>query len=550
MTKIVQIKELNVDAVINPSTARMDDPSQGGTKMVVIGKPGCFAKGTKVLMMDGSVKCIENIKQGDIVMGDDCTPRIVKDTCFGYEDMYIIIPKFGQPVVVNKKHILSLIKTSGKDKGMKMDIQLEDYLVLPTKTNWSWYRTVVSFPEKDVPIDPYLYGFISGGSLTATKQRYLETLGYSKECYADFLGSDELRPEYCINTSTVRVQVLSGILDSCAVFNKTTKRFVIISQHNEYINQIIFIASSLGYYTSKITNTQSDFVNGYEQALYMCYIYPNVNQVLVTKLIQVTYNNVDFPGYFTTCFYLEKKSCDHYYGITIGNNHRFLLADFSVVHNTGKTTLISSLFYEKKHIFPVGQIHSGTEDSNGFWQTLFPSSFVFNKLSIENIESCIRRQKFAKKHLPNPWTVLLLDDCTDDPKILNTPLFQNIFKNGRHWKMWFILSLQYAGDIKPVIRTNVDVVFILREPNIRNREILYKNYASCIPTFPIFCTIMDKVTEDYTALVVNNAAQSNHWEENVFYYKATPPPSDFKFGCKEFWEYHYTRYDPNKIERI
>jgi hypothetical protein len=82
MTKIVQIKELNVDAVINPSTARMDDPSQGGTKMVVIGKPGCFAKGTKVLMMDGSVKCIENIKQGDIVMGDDCTPRIVKDTCF------------------------------------------------------------------------------------------------------------------------------------------------------------------------------------------------------------------------------------------------------------------------------------------------------------------------------------------------------------------------------------------------------------------------------------------------------------------------------------
>jgi hypothetical protein len=171
-------------------------------------------------------------------------------------------------------------------------------------------------------------------------------------------------------------------------------------------------------------------------------------------------------------------------------------------------------------------------------------------LDIEKIESCIRRQKFAKKHLPNPWALLLLDDCTDNPAIFNSQLFQNIFKNGRHWKLWFILSLQYAGDIRPVIRTNVDVVFILREPNMRNREILYRNYASCIPTFNLFCDIMDTVTEDYTALVINNAATSNDWTENIFYYKATIPPADFKFGSREFWEYHYQRFDPSKAEII
>ena len=49
---------------------------------------------------------------------------------------------------------------------------------------------------------------------------------------------------------------------------------------------------------------------------------------------------------------------------------------------TGKTTLISSLLYAKKHIFPIGLVMSGTEDSNGYYKKIFPSTFVYNKLSI------------------------------------------------------------------------------------------------------------------------------------------------------------------------
>ena len=47
-----------------------------------------------------------------------------------------------------------------------------------------------------------------------------------------------------------------------------------------------------------------------------------------------------------------------------------------------------------------------------------------------------------------------------------------MFKRGRHWKMWYILSLQYSMDVKPVIRTNVDGVFILRELILKNRKSL------------------------------------------------------------------------------
>lgn len=215
---------------------------------------------------------------------------------------------------------------------------------------------------------------------------------------------------------------------------------------------------------------------------------------------------------------------------------------------TGKTTLITSLLYEKKHIFPIGLAMSGTEDSNGHYKKIFPSSFVYDELDTPVINEFVKRQKIAKKHLSNPWSVLLLDDCTDDPKLFSQPLFQGLYKNGRHWKMWFILSLQYCMDIKPVIRTNVDGTFILREPSLKNRKSLWENYGGIIPDFDTFCTIMDRITDDYTALYIHNATQSNSLEDCVFYYKARHVPSNWKLGSNNFWQHHADRFNDKYVE--
>jgi hypothetical protein len=210
---------------------------------------------------------------------------------------------------------------------------------------------------------------------------------------------------------------------------------------------------------------------------------------------------------------------------------------------TGKTTLITSLLYEKRDIFPVALIMSGTEDSNGHYKKIVPSTFVYNRLEEKKIEDFVVRQKIAKKHITNPWAILLLDDCTDDPKLFNKPLFQGLYKNGRHWKMWFILSLQYCMDIKPVIRTNVDGVFILRETNLRNRKLLWENYAGVIPDFSMFCSILDQVTSDYTALYIHNATTSNKLEDCLFWYRAKEVPPDFRLGSKDFRKFHHARFN-------
>jgi hypothetical protein len=462
-TVVLRIRELDPD-MISPSTKNMNKSDQGGSKIVIIGKPGCFAKGTKVLLYNGSSKNIEDINVGDILLGDDSKPRDVLQLCRGYSKMYKISHQnnMGEPYVVNEKHKLVL---KNINNGNILEIKVCDYLNNEEewKKNYKIFRNSVNFPETRLMTPAYEFGKIFSLSKCIKVPR-----------------------EYMFNTVEVRMDFLRGFYEEL---------YDDISE--ETLKDINFIKKSLGVYYKE--------------------------------------NDVFFD--------VEYVGEDDYYGFTINKNHRFLLSSFDVVRNTGKTTLITSLLYEKSHIFPIGAVMSGTEDSNGHYGKIFPGSFVFNALYKDQIENIIKRQKAAKEHLPNPWAILLLDDCTDDPKLFNDPLFQGIFKNGRHWKMWFILSLQYSLDIKPVIRTNVDGTFILRETNMKNRKSLWENYAGVFSDFSQFCQVLDQLTDDYTALYIHNQTTSNRLEDCVFWYKAKPIPQNFKIGCDEYWLYHEERYD-------
>lgn len=207
---------------------------------------------------------------------------------------------------------------------------------------------------------------------------------------------------------------------------------------------------------------------------------------------------------------------------------------------SGKSVLIKQLLYEKKHIIPVGLVISGSEDSNKFYSNIFPDLFIYEKYRKETVDNFIKRQKLAIDYLPNAWSVLVMDDCMDDVKIFNDSLMVGLFKNSRHWNMLSIFANQYVFDFKPVIRTNIDGVFIFREPNQANREKIYKNFASIIPSYKIFCQLMDELTTDYTCIYINNQVQSNEWTDCVFWFKAEQVP-DFKFGCADYLEFASTR---------
>jgi len=218
---------------------------------------------------------------------------------------------------------------------------------------------------------------------------------------------------------------------------------------------------------------------------------------------------------------------------------------------TGKSTLVKDVIKAFRHEIPVAKIFCGSEENNHFYSEMFPELFIHSEYTEEEMENFAKRQKLAMRSNPkNPKALLILDDCSDDPKFFNRPLFQKFVKNGRHWEMMLILALQYGMDIRPVIRTNIDYVFIFREPNERNRKALYTNYGGITGSYEDFCDLMDQLTEDYTALVIDNRKQSNDLSECVYYYKARLHKEPFKFGCEEYRQWAEQRYNPSYIPPV
>ena len=136
----------------------------------------------------------------------------------------------------------------------------------------------------------------------------------------------------------------------------------------------------------------------------------------------------------------------------------------------------------------------------------------------------------------DPRLFLLLDDCIYDQSWVKDKNVRSLFMNGRHFKILFIITMQYALGIPPNLRTNVDFVFILRENFVNNRKRLYDHYAGMFPSFEMFCQVMDQCTENYECLVINNNAKSNKLEDQVFWYKANQH-DDFKLGGDEYWKW-------------
>ena len=218
---------------------------------------------------------------------------------------------------------------------------------------------------------------------------------------------------------------------------------------------------------------------------------------------------------------------------------------------TGKSQLVTDILYHQRKI-PMGVVMSGTEESNEHYKEYVPDTFIYGQYEPEVIEKVIKRQKEVirknnDKIIPN--TFLLLDDCMYDNKWTRDVNIRGIFMNGRHWKILFMITMQYCMDLPPSLRANIDYIFILRENIIQNREKIYKHFFGIFPTFDSFNEVLNQCTENYECLVLDNVTKSNKIEDVVFWYKAKIGRK-FRIGCPELWEHHKRNYNPNHSDPV
>lgn len=223
---------------------------------------------------------------------------------------------------------------------------------------------------------------------------------------------------------------------------------------------------------------------------------------------------------------------------------------------SGKTVLIRDLLYnlwksggKYGHKIDCITVFSNTEELQSQFARFVPSAFIHNRFN----ESVLVKLLDAQKALfqiqgRTSNVVVILDDCAFSKSTFGETL-QRVFNNGRHYKILFILSLQYSMQLPASMRGQIDVAISLKEPIFANRKRLYESLYGLFPNFKAFDKVFNEVTEDYGAMCcVNNGSSSTDIEKNVFWYRASPDshPATFRVGRPIYWTWSERYRNQNK----
>jgi hypothetical protein len=201
---------------------------------------------------------------------------------------------------------------------------------------------------------------------------------------------------------------------------------------------------------------------------------------------------------------------------------------------SGKSTLVTDILYQKKHI-PLGVVMSGTEEGNHHYKSFVPDLFIHGEFNKGTIEKIIERQKRNNK----APVFLVLDDLMFDRKYMKENCIRQLFFNGRHFNIFFVVTMQDCLSLECSTRGQGDFVFVLKtDASLNNLKRLYDHFfGSCIENFNTFKKIYHAITDNYTAIVIDNTAQSSRMEDRIFYYRAKIR-TNFKMGSSAMWNAH------------
>lgn len=348
-----------------------DSPTQNLLMVHGTGVGKCHGRGTKILMYDGSIKLVEDIIEGDLLMGDDSTPRTVESLARGRDQMYRVTSTKGESYVVNSEHILCLQHTS--TRNIVTEIAVTDFLQTSAKTqrNLKGYRTAVDFAAVTVDFDPYILGLWVGdgsqrdpviSSQDAVILHYLREFchqnnsvltfqsGYdyrisaiSKQYENLFLGflkrhnlinNKHIPAAYKINSRAVRLQVLAGLIDTDGYLSNNT--YEITQKSKQITDDLVFMARSVGLSTTTRIVEKSCTYLGQRVVgfYYRTFISGDIDMIPVKLLRKKASTRTQIKDVLRYGITVTPLGEDDYYGFMINGNHRYVLGDFTVTHNT------------------------------------------------------------------------------------------------------------------------------------------------------------------------------------------------------------------------
>ena len=209
---------------------------------------------------------------------------------------------------------------------------------------------------------------------------------------------------------------------------------------------------------------------------------------------------------------------------------------------TGKSWVFRNLMYLMKDKFEAGIVISQTDELNKFWQQYIPSKYIYPKYQPEILDAVFQRQKKIlndknltdeEKEKKAPFFILL-DDVISDQRLRYDANLMELFVAGRHYKLFVLITTQYAKAITPTIRGNTDYCFLMKTVQKVQRECLWEDFGDFL-TKDAFAQILDAYTEDNEVLVIDTCPEHEVDPLQMLYWWKAQDPGAFKVGGEEYW---------------
>ncbi len=432
--------------------------SSGGIIKLGTGFGKCHGKGTKILMYDGTIKKVEDIKIGDQLMGDDSSPRNVLSLARGREKMYRIIPKKGEPFTCNGSHILSL-KSTPKKKGERkyyINISVNEYLQKDDnfKHCHKLWKTGVDFEDKEVGLDPYFIGVWLGDGSNRTSEihnpdkeiekysrQYAKELGLSfrkyiynkrtcpllhittkmerkKEAIISILRKYNLVQnkhipfDYKVNSREKRLRLLAGLIDSDGYKKETS--YEIITKYSQLKDDILFLCNSLGFMATYKVKRGGIKERNFSANYYRISINGDLTEVPIKIKRKKPQKRKQKKDVNVTSFSIERLGEGDYYGFEIDGNRLYLLDNFFVTHNTIISLKLIDLLRTKTLIIvPRNNILTQFKNEIEKYFSLTPGRIQSKKFDIDDITlaSMSTIKKRDLKSIRNKFGMVIVDEC-------------------------------------------------------------------------------------------------------------------------------------------
>lgn len=370
----------------------------GRKRICVVAPTGCHVAGQLLLTADGSLRPVESISIGDRLIGPDANPRTVLQLIRGNGPLYSVRPTKGRPWTVSGDHVLTLVRSKDGTglEGHIIDVGLREY-----RDEWSQahkhihklFRVPVprfpDSPPKGITVDPYFLGILlgdgaisSGVGVCKPDQEIRDEVSKQAEKYGLFVrpagkgtstvyflssgkrgvaGANPLLNElralgllgctaeekfvpgaYKTASLDSRLHLLAGLIDSDGSLSGGGYDWV--SKSRCLAEDLAFVARSIGlaaYVSECVKTCQGGFSGTYHRVS----ISGNTAMVPCRIPRKRAPERRQKKDPLVTGFSVEPSGQGDYYGFTLDGDGRYLLDDFTVTHNSGKTTLAASIIH-------------------------------------------------------------------------------------------------------------------------------------------------------------------------------------------------------------